>query len=326
MTADAFWSGRRVLVTGCNGFLGSWLTRALDAAGAAVTGLIRDPLPDSLLVSSGVAARITPLPGDVTDLALLERAVKRGTDSVFHLAANALVGTAKRDPLAAFETNVRGTWNVLEACRRSHGVTRVVVASSDKAYGAHDRLPYEEHFPLEGRQPYDVSKSCADLISVAYHRAYGLPVAVTRCANLYGGGDLNWERIVPGTIRAAIEGTRPVIRSDGTPLRDYLYVEDAVRGYMRLAQAMDDRAIHGEAFNFGSGEPVAVSDLTRRILDLAGRRELEPEVLGQAGDEIPRQYLSADKARRLLGWSPATALDDGLREAIGWYRALLSGG
>jgi CDP-glucose 4,6-dehydratase len=324
VSRQSFWNGRRVLITGCRGFLGSWLTRSLVEDGAVVAGLVRDRTADSRPADPGATEQIEQIPGDVRDLDLLGRAIGgHDSDTVFHLAAQAPVGAAKRDPVGTFETNIAGTWNVLEACRRN-SVKRVVVASSDKAYGSHDRLPYDEGFALQGRQPYDVSKSCADLIAVAYHHAYGLPVAVTRCANLFGGGDMHWDRIVPGTIRAALEGTRPVIRSDGSPIRDYLYVADAVRAYRMLAEAMDDPAIHGQAFNFGTGEPVSVLDITLRILTLANREDLEPDVRGQAGDEISRQFLSASKADRLLGWQPDRSTDDALNDTIAWYRQALT--
>jgi CDP-glucose 4,6-dehydratase len=313
---DGFWRGRRVLVTGCSGFLGSWLTRALVAEGADVAGLVR----------SGFVERITAVPGDVTDLPLLVRTLRdHEIDTVFHLAAQAIVGTAQLEPIETFETNVRGTWNLLEACRGSDRVARVVVASGDKAYGSHERLPYEEDFALQGRQPYAASKSCGDLIATCYHHSFGLPVTITRCANLFGAGDLNWNRIVPGTIRSVIEGTCPVIRSDGTPLRDYIHVDDAVRAYLTLARAMEDQTIHGEAFNFGTGEPVSVIEMTRRVLTLAGREDLEPDVQGRATGEISRQYMSSAKALRLLGWRPERTLDEGLRETIAWYREFLSG-
>jgi CDP-glucose 4,6-dehydratase len=231
------------------------------------------------------------------------------------------VGAANRNPLSTFEANIKGTWVVMDACRRSPLVTRVVVASSDKAYGEHEHLPYTEDLPLQGRHPYDVSKSCADLIAVTYHNTYKTPVCITRCGNLFGPGDLNFNRIVPGTIRSALLGERPVIRSDGSPVRDYVYVKDVASAYLRLAEKMDDAALHGRAFNIGTGEPVSVLDLTRRLLAAADRSDLEPLVQNTASSEILRQYLSTDAAREVLGWTPSAGLDARLREAVDWYRA-----
>lgn len=322
MPAISFWDGRRVLVTGCTGFLGAWLTADLVARGADVVGLVRDGVWRSPLYLEGTAARVTVVRGAVEDQAAVERAINEyEVDTVFHLAAQAIVGAANRNPTSTFEANIKGTWVLLEACRHSPLVTRVVVASSDKAYGAHDTLPYHESWPLQGRHPYDVSKSCSDLITTAYHATYRLPVCITRCGNLFGPGDTNLNRIVPGTIRAAMRGERPVIRSDGTPVRDYVYVKDVVSAYLLLAERMDDPSLHGLAFNIGTGEPVSVLDLTRRVLAAAGRPDLEPDVRNTAHGEIPRQYLAADFARERLGWVPGGSLDDRLRETVAWYRA-----
>lgn len=319
-----FWSERRVLVTGCTGFLGSWLTEALVDAGARVTGLVRDRIPESLFYRGGLESRVTVVSGCVEDLPLLRRTLDEyEIEAVFHLAALAVVGIARRNPVAAFESNVRGTWNVLEACRERPQVRRVVIASSDKAYGEHERLPYTEEMPLQGRHPYDVSKSCADLITTAYHHTYGLPVTITRCGNLFGGGDLNWNRIVPGTIRAAIEGRRPVIRSDGSPLRDYLYVRDAVTGYLTLARALDAPGIAGEAFNLGADTPLTVLEITTKILEVMGCADLEPDVRDEASGEIARQHLDSTKARERLGWTAATELGGALAQTVDWYQELL---
>jgi len=299
--------------------------RALKERGARVIGLVRDLVPDSLLVRSGLHDRITLVRGELEDYPLLNRALAEyEVDTVFHLAAQAIVGVANRNPLSTFESNIRGSWHVLEACRQNQGVRRVVMASSDKAYGDQKQLPYHEETPLQGIHPYDVSKSCADLIASAYFHTYGLPVAVTRCANLFGGGDLNFSRIVPGTIRSVIQNERPVIRSDGSPLRDYIYVNDAVAAYLLAARSLDDPRLHGHAFNFGMAAPISVLDLTRKILKLMDRADLEPVVLNEAKGEILHQYLSSDKARRLLGWTPAASLDAGLTETIDWYRGFLA--
>lgn len=320
-----FWRDRSVFVTGCTGFLGSWLTIALVDAGAAVVGLIRDEVPFSQLRRSGYLSQIRVVRGDVTDYQLIERALNEyEVDTVFHLAAQTIVTIANRAPLSTFDTNIRGTWTVLEAARRASKVSRIVVASSDKAYGAHDRLPYTEDAPLLGSHPYDVSKSCADLIARAYATTYGLSVGVTRCGNLYGGGDLNWSRIVPGTIRSVLRGERPIIRSDGTMRRDYLYVKDAVRAYMLLAEHLDRPEVRGQAFNFGMDDPRSVLEVVRTIIAVSERPDLEPIVLGSAPNEIQEQYLSSAKAKRVLGWAPVFTLEEGLRETTAWYRAFLA--
>ena len=317
----SFWNGRKVLVTGCTGFLGSWLTAELTAQGADIVGLVRDGVWRSPFYLDGCGDRVTVVRGAVEDLAAVERAVNEyEVDTVFHLAAQAIVGVANRNPLSTFEANIKGTWVLLDACRRCPTVKRIVVASSDKAYGAHDQLPYLETMPLQGRHPYDVSKSCADLISMAYHTSYQTPVCITRCGNLFGPGDLNFNRIIPGTIRSALLGERPVIRSDGSPIRDYVYVKDVVGAYLLLAERMDDTALHGQAFNIGTGEPVSVLDLTRRVLRAADRPDLEPDVQNNASREIPRQYLSADHARAVLGWQPGGTLNERLRDTVDWYR------
>lgn len=319
-----FWLDRPVLVTGCTGVLGSWLTMALVDAGAAVTGLIRDEIPFSYLRRSGCEERIRVVRGDVTDYTLLERALNEyEIDTVFHLAAQTIVSIANRAPLSTFETNVRGTWTLLEAARRAPKTSRIVVASSDKAYGIHEELPYTEETPLRGCHPYDVSKACADRIARTYAVTYDLPVTVTRCANLYGGGDLNWSRLIPGTIRSVLRGKPPVIRSDGTLLRDYLYVEDAVAGYLRLAESVGCPQVTGEAFNFGVDNPRSVMEVVQTIIDLSDQPALQPRLLGEAENEIRAQYLDSSKAQRVLGWTPRYSLEEGLQETLSWYREFL---
>jgi CDP-glucose 4,6-dehydratase len=321
-----FWKQRRVFVTGCTGILGSWLTLALLDAGAEVVGLIRDRVPLSNLNLTGADRRIIAVDGDICDRALIERVLNEyEIEVVFHLAAQPLVRLANRAPVGTFEINVRGTWLLLEACRLSPTVKRIVVASSDKAYGDQDVLPYTEDAPLQGRHPYDASKSCADLITQAYARTYELPVAVTRCGNIYGGGDLNWDRIVPGTMRSVLRGEPPVIRSDGTPLRDYLFVDDIVEGYLRLAERLDDEALYGQAFNFGMDDPRSALDLARAIIAISDHTDLQPTVLNQASHEIGQQYLSSAKAHQVLGWSAQHSLEAGLRRTLDWYREFLAG-
>jgi CDP-glucose 4,6-dehydratase len=320
----SFWLDRPVFVTGCTGFLGSWLTIALVEAGAAVVGLVRDEVPFSCLRRSGYQDRIAVVRGDVTDYGLIERALNEyEVDTVFHLAAQTIVPIANRAPLSTFETNIKGTWTVLEAVRRSPRIARVVVASSDKAYGVHEELPYTEDAPLLGCYPYDVSKACADLIARAYVATYDLPVAVTRCANLYGGGDLNWSRIFPGTIRSVLRGERPIVRSDGTMLRDYLYVRDAVYAYLTLAERLDVPELKGQAFNFGMDDPKSVLEIVQTIIAVSDHPELAPVVLADAPNEIPAQYLDSSKARSVLGWSSRYSLEEGLRETLGWYQEFL---
>ena len=317
----AFWRDRPTLVTGATGLLGGWLTRDLVAAGADVVCVVRDWVPRSELLSTSLMQRVRLVRGDVRDQGLIERVLgEYEVDAVFHLAAQTIVGVANRNPVSTFESNIQGTWAVLEACRRSPTVKEIVLASSDKAYGDHDVLPYDESAALQGAHPYDVSKSCADLVAHSYAVTYGLPVAITRCGNFYGGGDLNWNRIVPGTIRSVLRGERPVIRSDGTLIRDYFYVEDGSAAYLALAEAIAARPdLRGEAFNFSNEVQVSVLDLARRILR-AMDSSLEPDVRDEAKHEIRHQYLSAAKARRMLAWSPRFTLDSGLERTIAWYR------
>ena len=320
-----FWDDRNVFVTGCTGILGSWMTRELVQRGANVVGLVRDRVPRSLLLQTPEWDRVTAVHGAVEDLEVVERALNEyEIETVLHLAAQTIVGTANRGPLSTFTSNIQGTWVVLEAARRTRTVKRIVVASSDKAYGEHARLPYDENFALQGRHPYDVSKSCADLITQSYHATYGTPVTITRCGNLYGGGDLNWNRIVPGTIKSLLRGERPVIRSDGTFVRDYFYVLDAVYAYLALAERMDDPALAGQAFNFSNEIQITVLDLVERIRGLMDGGNLPPVVLNEAHAEILHQYLSAAKARQVLGWQPVFDLERGLRETIAWYRSFFA--
>jgi CDP-glucose 4,6-dehydratase len=322
---QGFWRDRPVLVTGATGLVGAWLTRRLVEVGADVVCLVRDWVPQSELVRSTTLERVKVARGDIRDRDALERIIgEYETDTVIHLAAQTIVGIANRNPISTFETNIQGTWNLLEACRRSPGVRSIVIASSDKAYGDQEILPYSEEAPLQGRHPYDVSKSCADLLALTYAKTYEAPVAITRCGNFYGGGDLNWNRIVPGTIRSALRGERPVIRSDGQYVRDYFYVEDGAAAYMLLAEQLYCRKeLRGQAFNFSNELQVTVIELVYQIL-AAMDSDLEPEVRNEASNEIRRQYLSAERARRALDWSPMFTLEEGLTRTIAWYKEFLA--
>lgn len=324
MDSRNFWKNKKVFVTGCTGIVGSWLTLELLEMGAEVIGLVRDRVPLSNLVLTGAIDRIISVDGDITDHWLLERTLNEyEVEVVFHLAAQPLVRMANRAPIGTFETNIRGTWLLLDACRQSSTVERIVMASSDKAYGDQAKLPYSEDAPLQGRHPYDVSKSAADLIAQAYACTYDLPVAITRCGNIYGGGDLNWDRIVPGTIRSVLQGEAPIIRSDGTPLRDYLYIDDIVDGYLRVAEKLEDRSMYGQAFNFGMDDPRSALDMARLIIAISDRPDLQPIVLNQARNEIGKQYLSSEKAQHVLGWKAQHSLEAGLRKTLQWYKDFL---
>lgn len=316
-----FWQDRPVFVTGATGLVGGWLVKQLLEARADVVCLVRDWVPQSELVRTRLIERVKVVRGDVCDQTLLERTLgEYEIDTVIHLAAQTIVGVANRNPLATFQTNIQGTWSLLEACRRSPQVRQIVVASSDKAYGDQEVLPYTEEAPLQGRHPYDVSKSCADLIAHTYAHSFDLPVVITRCGNFYGGGDLNWNRIVPGTIRSILRGQRPVIRSDGNYIRDYFYVEDGAAAYMLLAERLaENSALRGEAFNFSNELQMTVLELVQEILRRMGS-SLTPEIRCEANNEIRHQYLSAEKARRVLGWRPLFTLDEGLERTIAWYR------
>ncbi|QDZ97095.1 NAD-dependent epimerase/dehydratase family protein [Bacillus altitudinis] len=307
-------------MTGCTGLLGSYLVKELIDQGANVTGLVRDQVPRSNLYQGSQFEKMNVVQGALEDMQTIERALgEYEIDTVFHLAAQAIVGVANRHPVSTFEANILGTWNVLEACRRQPLIKRVIVASSDKAYGDQEQLPYDEDMPLNGKHPYDVSKSCADLISHTYYNTYGLPVCITRCGNLYGGGDLNFNRIIPQTIQLVLEGKAPEIRSDGTFIRDYFYIEDAVKAYLLLAEKMEEKGLAGEAFNFSNEIQLTVLELVDKILK-AMSSELKPRILNQGTHEIKHQYLSAEKARKLLDWKPDYSIDEGLEKTIEWYR------
>jgi CDP-glucose 4,6-dehydratase len=324
---SGFWTDRPTFVTGATGLVGGWLVRRLVDLGADVVCLVRDWVPQSELVSSRLIDKVSVARGDVRDGATLERILgEYEIDTVVHLAAQTIVGIANRNPLSTFETNIAGTWSLLEACRRSPKVKAVVCASSDKAYGTSEVLPYGEDTPLQGKHPYDVSKSCSDLITNTYAVSYGLPVMTTRCGNFFGGGDLNWNRIVPGTIRSVLRGEAPVIRSDGEFVRDYFYVEDGAAAYTLLAeQLVANPKLAGEAYNFSNEQQITVNQLVARILRLM-KSDLVPVVKNEASNEIRLQYLSAEKARKAFDWKPLYSIDESLEKTIAWYRAHLTAG
>jgi CDP-glucose 4,6-dehydratase len=323
-STSSFWLDRPTLVTGATGLVGGWLVRQLLEQRADVVCLVRDWVPQSELIRSQLIERSKVVRGQVEDQKTMERVLgEYEIDTVIHLAAQTIVRVANRNPASTFATNVGGTWALLEACRRSPAVKQIVIASSDKAYGDDGSLPYREESPLQGRHPYDASKSCADLIAQSYAITFDLPVAITRCGNLYGGGDLNWNRLVPGTIRSVVRGQPPVIRSDGQSVRDYFYVEDGARANMFLAEHLARRPdLRGQAFNFSAESQVTVVELVEQLLTLMNS-DLKPEIRNEATNEIRHQYLSAEKARRVLGWQPMFSLDEGLRRTIDWYQALL---
>lgn len=314
-----FWKNRNVLITGCSGFLGSYITKMLVDYGANVTGLIRDFTPKSPIYRNE-NLKVNLVTGSLEDINVLERTLgEYEIDTVFHIAAQAIVGIANRNPISTFQANILGTWNLLEACRRSPRVRNIIVASSDKAYGDQEVLPYHEDMPLQGSHPYDVSKSCADLIAQTYYKTYGLPVCITRCGNLFGGGDLNFNRIVPQTIESIINDEAPIIRSDGTFIRDYIYVEDAALAYILLAEKMEELSLYGEAFNFSNEVMLTVLDLVNMILKQMNS-SLRPTILNQGSHEIKNQYLSAKKAKDILNWKPQFDIEQGLSKTIEWYK------
>ncbi len=320
-----FWSDKRVFVTGSTGLVGSWLVKALLESGSQVIALVRDADPQSEFYRSGDYLNTSIVNGQLEDYESLERAInEHQVDTVFHLAAQPIVGAAYRSPLPTFESNIRGTYNLLESCRQLRGVVkRVVIASSDKAYGDQPNLPYTEDMPLQGQQPYEVSKSCADLIAQSYIHTYQLPVTIARCGNIYGGGDLNWSRIVPDAIRSCLRGVPLIIRSDGQFIRDYLYVKDVCRAYMRLAECMDNTEVQG-GFNFSPGKAVTVLELVEVIQDLMGCKDIPPIIQNTAQGEIRSQYLDSSRAHQLLNWQSEFTLEQGLTETIAWYRDYLT--
>lgn len=320
-----FWLDRPVLVTGATGLVGGWLVRQLVNAGADVVCLVRDWVPKSELFRTGLNDHVRIVRGDLSDQPLMERVLgEYEVRSVMHLGAQTIVGIANRNPVSTFESNITGTWKLLEACRRSPQIEQIVLASSDKAYGDVAELPCTEETPLAGRSPYEASKSCSDLIAQSYAFSYQLPIVVTRCGNFFGGGDLNWNRIVPGTIRSILRGEAPVIRTDGQFIRDYLYVEDGAAAYMKIVEGISQcEDLRGHAFNFSNEARVSVVELVEKIISLMGS-DLKPNILGEASNEIREQYLSSSKARKILKWKPLFDLEEGLSRTIQWYRNYLT--
>ncbi|WP_352417283.1 GDP-mannose 4,6-dehydratase [Clostridium tertium] len=320
---STFWNNKNVFITGGTGFLGSYLVKKLVNYGANVTILVRDYIPQSNIYRGEEYKKVNVVHGTLEDYLLIERTLgEYEIDTVFHLAAQAIVGVANRNPLGTFKSNIEGTWNILEAARKSPSIKRVIVASSDKAYGDQEKLPYDENMPLQGKHPYDVSKSCADLIAQTYYETYKLPVCITRCGNLYGGGDLNFNRIIPQSIQSILNNEAPVIRSDGSFIRDYFYIEDAVDAYINLAEKVVELSLGGQAFNFSNEIQLTVLELVNKILKIMGS-SMKPIILNQGSNEIIHQYLSAKKARTILGWSPNYTIDEGLSKTIEWYKDFL---
>ena len=320
----SYWKNKRVFITGANGFVGSHLAISLMEKGAYVMGLIIDRISNSYLKLCGREDRLNIIWGSIHDYDLLERALNEyEIDTCFHLAAQAIVTVSNRSPLSTFRTNIMGTWNILEASRRIKTVKRVVIASSDKAYGEQEKLPYIEDMELLGRNPYDVSKTCADILAQSYYKSFLLPVGITRCANIYGPGDLNFNRIIPDTIRSLIFNNNPIIRSDGTYLRDYIYVKDVIKAYILLAENLDNPDLHGEAFNFGNESPISVLDLVNLITKISGKPKLKPNILGTSKLEIKEQYLSSQKSKKILNWKNDFSIEDGLKETYSWYQEFL---
>ncbi len=321
----SFWIDRPVLITGCSGLTGSWLAANLVESGADVVGLIRDQIPRSQLYRSGTINKISVVDGDISDYKLLERTlVEYEIDTIFHLAAQTIVSIANRAPLSTFETNIKGTWSLLEAARRNPTVHQILMASTDRVYGDQETLPYVENMASLGTHPYDVSKSCADLIAIAYVKTYDLPLVITRFSNIYGGGDLNWNRLIPGSMRSIIRGERPIIRSDGSFRRDYVFVEDVVEGYLRAAEQLQSDSIRGQIFNMGTDEPTSVLHIVKNIIAISDQPQLTPLILDEEKKEIAEKYVDSKKAKDMLGWNPQHDLSRGLSKTMKWYREFLA--
>ena len=317
----SFWSGKNVLVTGATGLVGSWLVQELLLQGANVSCLVWDADPTSELISSKLIDQTSVINGDLADIPACEKAISSSNcEYIFHLGAQTIVGEAMQDPVRTFRSNIQGTWNLLDSIRNSKTpIKSVVVASSDKAYGTANTLPYKEDFPLHGDGPYDVSKTCTDLLAQSYATTYGLPISVARCGNIYGGGDLNWSRIVPGTIKSLLMDETPILRSDGTFIRDYVHVDDIVEAYLFLAEQTEAKNIQGEAYNFSRDEPLSVLDIYREVCSVVVGKYVEPKILSTTTAEIKDQHLDSSKAREELGWKSTVTLEKGITKTFDWY-------
>jgi CDP-glucose 4,6-dehydratase len=316
------WEGKNVLVTGATGFVGSWLTKSLVEKKANVIALIRDHVPDSPLIYTGTYSKLkSVVEGDIIDYGTVNRVFNEYDINIcFHLAAQTIVGAANRSPLPTFETNIKGTWNILEVALKTKTLERIIIASTDKIYGEPVKLPITEDHPLSATYPYDASKACIEILTRTYFKTYGLPVGITRCCNIYGGGDLNFSRIIPDAIRSIVFNKNPIIRSDGTPVRDFIYITDVVNAYLTLAENLDKKNVKGEAFNFGSNSPIKILDLVNKIIKVSGKN-LKPVIKGEGKPkgEISEQYLSSEKARKILKWEPKIPLEIGMKKTINWY-------
>lgn len=323
MKGNRLWKDKKVLITGYEGFLGSNLTKALSHCGAQIWGLDILTHRTKTILSLSDYNKVIAIKGNVANFTLVDKIIKdNDIEIIFHLAAEAIVGKSLHNPLRTFSSNIKGTWNILESSRKSKTVKRIIVASSDKAYGSHKKLPYTEHAPLMGSRPYDVSKSCADLLAYSYFHTYGLPVSITRCGNIFGPGDFNLSRIVVDTIRSIIDNRTLTIRSNGKFTRDYVYVDDIVSGYILLAERMKELNLSGEAFNFSNENPITVLELVKKIYKIYGR-EPNYKILGEAKHEIKDQYLSSEKSREILGWKPRYTFEEGMEATIKWYNGEL---
>lgn len=320
----SFWEGKKVFVTGAFGFLGSWLSAELASQKAEVVALMLDRVPDSTLVRSGTESKVSVVNGSLADYEEMLRIFNEfEIEYCFHLGAQPIVTVANRNPLSTFNSNIKGTWNILEAARNSRLLKGLVVASSDKVYGDNRNLPYREDFPLNASHPYDVSKTCTDVLSQSYFHTYGVPIGIARSGNFYGGGDINFDRLVPGTMKSLMKGTQPIIRSDGKFVRDFFYIKDAVGAFLALGESVQKQEVRGQAFNFGTENHYTVLEIVEKLIALSGK-SLKPEILNQASNEIREQYLDCSKAKKLLGWKSSTSIDSGLKETFKWYADFFS--
>ena len=320
------WKGKNVLITGATGFAGSWIAKSLVEKKANVVALIRDHAPDSPLFYMDTYPKLKAAKGNIIDYNSVNRIFNEyEINACFHLAAQPIVTIANRSPIPTFETNIKGTWNILEVARKTETLERIVIASTDKVYGEPIKLPITEDHPLDASYPYDASKACLEILVRTYFKTYELPIGITRCCNIYGGGDLNFSRIIIDTIRSIIFNKNPIIRSDGTPVRDFIYIDDVVNAYLTLAENLGRKDVKGEAFNFGSNSPISMIDLVNKIIKVSGKN-LKPEIIGKKKPhaEIDEQYLSSEKALRLLKWKPKVPLDIGLKRTIKWYEGFFA--